>query len=108
MIKSITLKNWKSHKETNLKFIKGVNVLLGIMGSGKSSVLDAISYALYGTFPKLKRNVINTKDIIRHNSKESIITLTFEYKDVTWKIIRTINEKNTDAEIYKEGIISLI
>ncbi|MBU0586228.1 AAA family ATPase, partial [Candidatus Micrarchaeota archaeon] len=37
MLTSISLENWRSHLNTNLNFKKGTNLIIGIMGSGKSS-----------------------------------------------------------------------
>ncbi len=38
MIKSIYLENWKTHKDSFLTFNKGTNILIGKIGSGKSSI----------------------------------------------------------------------
>jgi DNA repair exonuclease SbcCD ATPase subunit len=62
-IKRVTLQNWRSHKDTKLDFSKGTNMLVGIMGSGKSSVLEAICFALYGTFPALARKRVKLGQI---------------------------------------------
>lgn len=64
MITYVKLKNWKSHKETELRFGDGTNVLVGIMGAGKSAVLDAITYALFGTLPYVKSRRIKLEDLI--------------------------------------------
>ncbi len=64
MIIEVKLKNWKSHRETVLKFGDGTNVLIGSMGSGKSSVLDAIAYALFGTLPGIKNRKFKLEDLI--------------------------------------------
>ena len=53
MITRVKLQNWRCHGATELEFLKGTNVLIGVMGAGKSAVLDAISFALFGTFPAL-------------------------------------------------------
>ncbi len=66
MITRVKLKNWKSHKETELDLDEGTNVLVGIMGSGKSAVLDAISYGLFGTVPAVKNRTIALDDLIRN------------------------------------------
>ena len=64
MITYVRLKNWKSHRETELRFGDGTNVLVGIMGAGKSAVLDAITYALFGTLPYVKSRRIKLEDLI--------------------------------------------
>jgi len=47
-IVSIHLKNIKSHRDTELQFAPGINVLSGANGSGKSTIFQAIGYALFG------------------------------------------------------------
>ncbi len=47
-ILSIHLKNIKSHRDTELSFSAGINVLSGPNGAGKSTVFEAIGYALFG------------------------------------------------------------
>jgi len=47
-IVSIHLRNIKSHRDTDLSFSPGINVLAGPNGSGKSTIFQAIGYALFG------------------------------------------------------------
>lgn len=47
-ILSIHLKNIKSHRDTELHFSPGINVLSGPNGVGKSTIFEAIGYALFG------------------------------------------------------------
>ncbi|MFA5355259.1 MAG: AAA family ATPase [Candidatus Paceibacterota bacterium] len=42
MIKSLRVKNFKSHKDTTLVFDKGVNVIQGLSTTGKSAILNAL------------------------------------------------------------------
>ena len=65
MITSVELENWKAHSNTTIHFSKGTNILIGQMGAGKSSILDAISFALFGTFPAIKNRRIKVEDVIR-------------------------------------------
>jgi len=64
MITRVRLKNWKSHLDSDMEFSGGVNVLIGVMGSGKSSVVEAISFALFGTFPGLKTRRLELDQLI--------------------------------------------
>ncbi len=105
MIQSLQLFNWKSHDETLLEFSKGTNVLIGIMGSGKSSVLDAISFGLYGTFPNLRRGGAKLEDIIKYNKEEAKIIIKFIHNEQEYEVERTITKKGSDALIYKDGAI---
>ena len=64
MITQVKLKNWKSHRNTDLHFGDGTNVLVGTMGAGKSAVLDAITYALFGTLPAVQTRRIRLENLI--------------------------------------------
>jgi exonuclease SbcC len=64
VIRKVVLKNWKVHLNSNLSFEKGVNLIVGHIGSGKTSVLDAICFGLYGTFPDLQSRKVKLEDLI--------------------------------------------
>lgn len=106
MIISISLENWRSHENTYLEFRNGTNLLVGMMGSGKSSVLDGISFALFGTFPALEHRRLSIDELIKHEKVCAKIKLGFEWKKEKYEIIREIalnkNQKvSTDAQIRK-------
>jgi len=84
MITRLRIKNWKSHADSEFKFSKGVNALLGIMGSGKSSAMDAMCFALFGTFPALNQRKLKLDDTIRSRPeqfKRAEIELDFSGKE---------------------------
>lgn len=64
MITKVTLKNWRSHLNSTLDFTSGTNALIGIMGSGKSSILSAICFGLFGTNPELQSRKLKLDDLI--------------------------------------------
>ena len=64
MIKRVELENWKSHGNSEFEFGKGTNVLVGSLGSGKSGVMDAICYSLFGTFPALNNKRVTIDEVI--------------------------------------------
>ncbi len=49
MINSIQLKNFRQHEKTRLNFVPGVNTIVGLNNSGKSTIPEAIEFALYGS-----------------------------------------------------------
>ena len=51
MIKRLEVTNWKQLQNRVVAFEPGLNFVLGSNGSGKSSVLQAIAFALSGTIP---------------------------------------------------------
>lgn len=108
MISSIRLMNWRSHADSTLQFKKGTNLLVGAMGSGKSSVLDAIAFALFGTFPVLERRRLKLIDMIRARENAAEVALEFESNGSRYKVIRKINRKkdgstNSEAKLFVNG-----
>lgn len=107
IIKSIELENWRSHNHTKLLFSKGTNMLIGIMGAGKSSVLEAICFALYGTIPAVLRRKIKLSEIVSKNADGSQaqckVVLEFVHKGETYEVSRTIVNGKSSAEFRKDG-----
>ena len=99
MIKRIVLENWRTHARSELEFEKGTNVLVGQMGSGKSSVLDAICFALFGTFPALNAKRVSLDEIITSKpNKEDFakVLLEFDYNGKSFVVERAIKRKGTN------------
>ena len=48
IISKIKLENIRSHHKTEIPFENGINVITGNTGSGKSSILMSVEYALFG------------------------------------------------------------
>jgi exonuclease SbcC len=46
MIKSLSIKNWQSHRDTKLDFVEGVNVITGVPNSGKTAILRALFWLI--------------------------------------------------------------
>ena len=90
MIKSIRLINWRSHADSRLEFRQGTNLLVGIMGAGKSSILEGISFALFGTFPALERRKLRLDNIVRLNETAARVVLEFDWEGTAYRIERVI------------------
>ncbi len=108
MITRVYLKNWKSHHETELEFSSGVNVLIGEMGAGKSSVLDAICFALYGTTPALKSRTVTLDELIRRTpspASEAVVEVDLRHDGATYTVRREVERDRgtTTSELRKDG-----
>jgi exonuclease SbcC len=78
MIRSVSITNWKRHKELHLSFEEGVNFLVGPNGTGKTSILDAICFALLGDIEATAiYKGIDYKNLIRNPQSDMEIVLTF-------------------------------
>lgn len=106
MITEVSLVNWKSHLNSKLQFSQGVNALIGINGSGKSSVLDAISFALFGTFPSLKARRLGIDDLImkKPDKKEyCTVEVKFTIDGRQYSVKRIIERDNGSQAEMKRG-----
>ncbi len=110
MINSLYLKNWKIHSEKDFTFSPGINVLVGNMGSGKSSILQAISFSLFGTFMELKKRDVTQQEIITRNSGASFAEAKIKISSGKEKYIiqRKINEKGTNEAVARTSEGKLI
>src|SRR5919107_1447413 len=72
MIKDIKLHNFISHRDTSLSLGKGITIFVGHNGSGKSSIIDAITFALFGEHTR-KSN----KNLILRGASSSFVRLIF-------------------------------
>ena len=103
LLKKVRWKNLLStgNNFTEIDLTKDKSTLIvGTNGSGKSTILDALSFAWYNKpFRRInKPQLINTI-----NNKELVVELEFVVGSVTYKIIRGI--KPTIFEIYKNGVL---
>ena len=95
MISLVELENWKSHKHSVLEFGKGTNVIIGRMGSGKTSVMDAISYALFGTFPALLARRLSQDEVIMSKPTSADfakVAIEFDYRNENYRIERILQK----------------
>ena len=81
MIVELNIGNFKSHKNSIINFYPSLNIFLGEVGAGKTSILEAISFTLFG---RCAGNVLKS-DLIRRGAKRSKLSLIFSSK----KRIRT-------------------
>ena len=99
MIKSLELFNWRSHGHSKIEFSKGNNIIIGNMGSGKTSIMDAISFALFGKAPNITKNMDAIKNRPRQERSAKVIIEIEISKDI-YKIereIKMISENSTSV-----------
>src|SRR3989344_4682034 len=106
MIKSAYLENWKTHHSSTFEFAKGTNVIVGKMGSGKSSIMDAISFALYGTFPSLAARKVSLEETIMSKPLKqdwAVVRLEFDYGGKGYTVERTVKRSGINEGSLKEN-----
>jgi len=75
IIKSVELKNVKSYKHETIEFREGINGICGLNGHGKTTILEAIGYALFDYIP------YNVGEFLRHGEKSGLVSVTVEGND---------------------------
>lgn len=71
-ILSITLKNFKSHRDRHFTFQLGTNAICGENGAGKTSILEAIAWTLFNY-----RGDYRKEDLIRNGEGSAQVTISF-------------------------------
>ncbi|TLX67287.1 MAG: SMC family ATPase [Thaumarchaeota archaeon] len=90
MLNEIELANFLSHSSTKLGFNKGVTVFVGQNGAGKSSIIDGITFALFGQHT---RN--SNKGLVRRGADQGYSKVNFSISDRQFEAIRKIDSKGT-------------
>jgi exonuclease SbcC len=100
-IEIVQLENIRSHTKSTVPFTRGFNCLVGGVGSGKSSVLYAVDFALFG-------DTIGSRSfeyLMREDADWCKVTVQFSHNGNTYKIIRGLRRKgksiNQDFEQLK-------
>jgi len=73
--------------------------IVGPIGSGKSSILDAIAFALYGRTPTVARG---TKALIHQRAEHAAVALRFDVDGELWEAQRMLRRKGAgDHALYR-------
>lgn len=97
---------WKNFLSTGNSFTEvdlrehSTNLIVGANGAGKSTMLDALSYALFG---KAHRNISKAQLTNSINNKDCVTEVVFTVSGSRFKIIRGV--KPNIFEIYKNGVL---
>ncbi|MGC8995502.1 MAG: AAA family ATPase [Thermoplasmata archaeon] len=87
MIEKIEINNIRSYKNTTIEFSRGKNLLFGDIGAGKSSILMAIDFALFGF------SNIQPDKLLRVGEKKGSVKLYFIANNKKYSIKRIIKKE---------------
>lgn len=93
----LTIEGFKSHLDQHTFSFDGRTLfgIVGPIGAGKSSILEAIIFALYGKTPKHERD---TKKLVNSRAEDARVHMLFDVDDRSWEVTRVLRRKGT-AEI---------
>ena len=101
LFEKICWKNFLStgNHYTNINFTgNATTLIIGANGAGKSTVLDALTFSLFG---KPFRKINKSQLINQANEKDCRVEVEFSIGDIEWKVVRGI--KPNKFEIWKDG-----
>ena len=98
----LELKNFKSHANTTLDFNPGISLIVGENGAGKSTIFEAITFALF--------KVYSTKtitDLVRSNKNinekmETMVKLTFYSNGNEYRVERAVSQTKSSSKSTSE------
>lgn len=102
ILSKLHLENFKKYVTYDIEFGEGLIGIIGKNGSGKSTIFEAILFALYGEFKnrgekELVRNAnATTKDVV-------VVELVFEFESDVYRVVREFRGKalSANAKLYK-------
>ncbi len=98
------LENFKRYVKFEIDFEEGLVGIIGKNGSGKSTIFEAILFALYGEFKDR-----GYKEIVRNanaSTKDAVVVeLLFEFDSIEYRVVREFRGKalTANAKLYKNG-----
>jgi exonuclease SbcC len=101
-INRIYLKNIRSYEEASITLPEGSVLLCGNIGSGKTTILLGIEFALFG----LQRGSLNGSSLLRTGKSHGLVEVEFEIADKKVVIQRSL-KRNRDTIIQDKGFISI-
>lgn len=88
----LKLENFRQHRDSDIEFRDGMTAIVGTNGSGKTTILEAITFALYGVQRKTKESV---KFYWAEPKSKLRVSLEFEFEGRNYLLDRT----GTDASL---------
>ena len=89
LLKALSLRNIRSYIEQQIELPAGSLVLSGDIGCGKSTILLAIEFALFG----LLRGDVEGAALLRNGAREGSVELTFSLEDQDYTVRRTLKRQ---------------
>lgn len=95
LLKKIILNNIRSYEHQEIEFPAGSTLLSGDIGSGKTSILLAIEFALFGLQPGQRGN-----SLLRNQEKQGGVLMEFEVDGKNIIVERTLKKSKSISQDY--------
>nr|WP_319373290.1 AAA family ATPase [uncultured Methanobacterium sp.] len=99
IIESLHISNFKSHRDTRIEFDTGISIIVGGNGAGKSSILEAVSFALFKQHTSKR-----IEQLITIGQKRMSVEIQFTANGRTYRVLRERTKTSSKAIMkIKEG-----
>ena len=92
ILNSMVLKNIRSYTEETIQFPRGTTLFEGDVGSGKTTILMAIEFGLFGLGSQ------KGGALLRAGTKEGSVNLQFEVDSVNYEVFRALTKRGRGVQ----------
>ncbi|MHC1610896.1 MAG: AAA family ATPase [Candidatus Methanospirareceae archaeon] len=93
LLKTLALKNYRKYKDAYIEFPDGVTGIIGLNGVGKTSLIEAIGWALFGHYAaRTRKELIKREGASPH--EPCSVALEFELEGDGYCVVREMVGKN--------------
>jgi len=102
ILRSLSLRNFRKFKSAEIEFPDGIVGVIGLNGVGKSTIFEAVAWALYGS-TAARTPVGEIKRVGASPSESCKVELNFLFGGNDYRVIREVNSRSSNATLIVNG-----
>ena len=92
-------------QEQTFDFEDGTTAVVGPNGSGKTTILEAIEFALFRRVTRKEKSIPKVEELIRHGRSKAVVEVEFiaPLNGKHYRVVRSIHPGQTNADLFLIG-----